>query len=100
MIKKVLCGLAAFCSVMVFTPIAGFCQDKGSGDVYSLEDCIRIALKENTTVRSSRAQIPAADAAVENAFGAYLPSLDAAMGYTRQLNPMDEKLYPCRYQIR
>lgn len=62
-------------------------QDKSGQDrVFSLEDCLKIAADNNTSIRFSKANISVADADLTSAFGDFLPSLNYYMGFQRQLN--------------
>lgn len=52
---------------------------------YNLQQCLQIALKQNNDIILAYSNIPAASAAVTNAFGNYLPSINANMAYQRYL---------------
>lgn len=61
-------------------------QTSGSGKVYTLDDCLKIASDNNLDIQSGAAQYQAQAAYVTQAFGAFLPTMGASMGYSRQLN--------------
>ncbi|MFP4529148.1 MAG: TolC family protein [Candidatus Kapaibacterium sp.] len=59
----------------------------GQQDVYSLEDCINLALRNNYDIKLSKSQVEYSGARVTQAFGTYLPSISYNLGYRRNLNP-------------
>ncbi len=61
-------------------------QESGDRASYSLNDCLSIALEHNYDVESAKAQYQIQATNLTQSFGAYLPSLHANVGYTRQLN--------------
>lgn len=69
----------------VFLVSAG-AQTSGSGRMYSLDDCLKIAADQNYDIKSAAAQYQAQNANLLQAFGTFLPSINASMGYSRQLN--------------
>lgn len=54
--------------------------------IYTLSECIEIAMQENSEIQISKANIIAANSSVKGAFGNYLPQAQFSMGYSRQLN--------------
>jgi|GEM_PF-2658525 len=54
--------------------------------VYTLDECIAVALRDNPTLAREQKNIEIGQSALTRAFGAYLPSLGASAGYSRQLN--------------
>ncbi|MDW8225071.1 MAG: TolC family protein [Bacteroidota bacterium] len=56
------------------------------GKQMTITECLRRALATHPDVILARAQLAAASADLTAAFGAYLPTLNLAAGYTRQLN--------------
>jgi outer membrane protein len=64
-------------------------QDFGtrSKKVYSLQECIDIAVINNYDLMVNRQQVATASADLTNAFGNYLPRFDFNTGYSRILNP-------------
>jgi len=63
-----------------------FAQTSGSGKMYSLDECLKIASQSNLDIQSGAAQFQTQSAYVTQAFGAFLPTIGANMGYSRQLN--------------
>lgn len=64
-----------------------YCQTvTGYNKVYSLEDCISIALRNNPDVKVNQGKIDVSKSGLRAAFGSYLPSASASAGYSRQLN--------------
>lgn len=61
-------------------------SQKQDQKVFTLSDCIEIAMKENADILISKASIIAANSSIKSAFGSYLPSAQFTMGYSRQLN--------------
>lgn len=54
--------------------------------VLTLDECIAIALRENPTLQREQKNVEIGQSALTRAFGAYLPSINASAGYSRQLN--------------
>jgi outer membrane protein len=52
---------------------------------YSLEQCIDIALKQNNDIKLAYSNIPTAAASLTNAFGNFLPSINANLAFQRYL---------------
>jgi outer membrane protein len=63
-----------------------YSQTPGLRKVYSLDECLDIALRQNPDIILAEAGLSPAEAAVTNAFGQFLPSANFNWGYTRQLN--------------
>mgnify|MGYP000864394675 CR=1 FL=1 len=62
-----------------------------SNKVYSLEECLDIASRNNYDIILSGKRTETTGYELTNAFGNYLPSLDFNMGYSRSLNPEGSK---------
>ncbi len=76
-------GLAVLLSVaLAATDAAG--QDPDV-DTYSLRDAILVALKNNRDLENAQLGLESANAQVREAWGSVLPSIDATVGYTRNL---------------
>lgn len=75
--------------VFVWSTITLFSQDFGSknNQVYTLQECIEIAVLNNYDLIVNRQQVATASADLTNAFGNYLPRFDFNTGYSRTLNP-------------
>lgn len=54
--------------------------------VYTLEDCLKLALGENLDVQNAQAQLNSAAGNAQAAFGQYLPTANFGIGYFRLLN--------------
>lgn len=54
--------------------------------VFTLDECIALALRDNPTLAREQKNIEISQIALTRAFGAYLPTLNASAGYWRQLN--------------
>ena len=61
-------------------------SQKNENNVYSLDDCITIALNNNLDIQMAKSRTASADADLKNAFANYLPNLYYNAGYTRTLN--------------
>lgn len=61
-------------------------SQKHDQKVFTLSECIDIAMKENSDIIISKASIIAANSSIKSAFGSYLPQANFSMGYSRQLN--------------
>jgi len=79
--KKLLLILLFFICVNV-----AFSQIAGKQKVFSLDECLDIALKNNYDVILADARTEAASSNITSAFGSFLPSFGINSGYTRQLN--------------
>ena len=80
-----------FLSLALLSVVIGFgsglrAQSKGTPKVFTLDECLRIASEKNFGVRSALGQYDAQNASLVQAFGTFLPSFNASMGFTRQLN--------------
>ncbi len=60
-------------------------QSTGSDRVYTMEECLQIALNNNLDIRNAQEQLRSAGAEVTSAFGQFLPSVNVSAGYSRQL---------------
>jgi outer membrane protein len=76
---------AWFFILLLSFPIVLYAQDKGE-KVYTLQDCINIAIEQNPEILKSGARLKSSGADITSAFGNFLPSADFSMGYSRQLN--------------
>jgi outer membrane protein TolC len=75
--------------LILFAVFSSFAHGQTAGDsvrVYTLDECIAIALRDNPTLAREQKNIEISQSALTRAFGAYLPSLSASGGYWRQLN--------------
>lgn len=63
----------------------GYSQTQGTSQTFSLNDCLNIASEHNTEMILANARLLSSSAAVTNAFGEFLPSINLNMGYNRQL---------------
>lgn len=54
--------------------------------VFTLEECIAIALRQNPGLLREQKNIEIGQSMLTRAFGSYLPSISASAGYSRQLN--------------
>ena len=66
-------------------PIGLISQEKGK-DIYTLNECINIAIENNPEILKSNSNLESSGADITSAFGNFLPSVDFNMGYSRQLN--------------
>ncbi|MDZ4744883.1 MAG: TolC family protein [bacterium] len=66
-------------------------QKRGPVTLYTLEECIRIALEKNLDVRLANARARASAAGLTAAFGSYLPSAEINAGYQRQLTNLQSQ---------
>ena len=57
--------------------------------VYSLEECIEVALKSNTTLARARESVSGADASVLSSWSAVLPSVSAGLSTGDNLTVTD-----------
>lgn len=69
--------LALVCSLLLFSNV--FSQN----EVLSLEDCIQIALENNSELKISKFQNESADEAVLGSYSYILPSIGASAGYSK-----------------
>ncbi len=64
----------------------GISQEDGVVTVFSLDQCLQIADKQNFTNLLQEARVEVANANLLAAFGSYLPSVNVNTGYNRRLN--------------
>ena len=76
--------------LIIFSYLAN-AQLKGELKSYSLNECIEIALQNNYDYKLAKSNINVANAAITEAFGEFLPSLNYSAGYNRQLNTQGGK---------
>ena len=76
MILKKLLGIF----VLLFILYSGFSQGT---QVLSLDDCIKLGLEQNKTLRISKSKVEAADSKLSEVNAAMLPSLKLTGSYTR-----------------
>ena len=74
----------------VLLSTTGQAQEPGA-TMLSLRDCIRIGIENSFDLKETYASARAAGAGVTQAFGAYLPSVDIAANYSRQLTNLREQ---------
>lgn len=82
MMKKLL--LLLFLMIQA-TTIQSFSQ-KNNDRIYTLQECIDIALNQNLDILGMKASVQSNRANIKTAFGQYLPAIQFNMGYSRQLN--------------
>jgi outer membrane protein len=77
-----------FLLLLSFVIISTYSQSQiaGKQKVFSLDDCINIALNNNYNIILADARTETASSNVTSAFGSFLPSIGINSGYTRQLN--------------
>lgn len=73
--------LAVVCSAALLAQTSG---DRVK--IYTLDECIALALRQNPTLQREQKNVEIGQSALTRAFGAYLPSISASGGYSRQLN--------------
>jgi outer membrane protein len=84
-----------FPAVLLGLILAGYslaAQVRGNVPLYSLEDCLSIALSKNLDVREANATAQASAAGLTAAFGQYLPSVNINGTYNRQLTNLRPQL--------
>lgn len=69
----------------VIITVAASAQSRGPSTLYTLDECIRIALEKNLDVTLANARLRASQAGLTAAFGGYLPSASINANYGRQL---------------
>ena len=72
--------------MLVCTFSIGISQEDGVVTVFSLDQCLQIADKQNFTNLLQEARVEVANANLLAAFGSYLPSVNVNTGYNRRLN--------------
>jgi outer membrane protein len=84
--KKIVLFLMIFIVGQVYAQVS-------SKQIYSLDDCLKIAASQNYDVILSESSVTASGAQLTNAFGNYLPTINYNMGYSRILNIDDSQKY-------
>jgi outer membrane protein len=82
-------NLNRFLSVLFFcfvSFVSANSQQDGEVKVYTLNQCLQIADKQNFSNQLQEAQVEVAQANLLAAFGSYLPSANFNSGYSRRLN--------------
>jgi outer membrane protein len=72
--------------ISVYVPVAAQ-KSTGGDNIFSLAECINIAVRNNYDIKLTEASTRSASARLTQAFGSYLPSLNFNVGYRRNLNP-------------
>ena len=90
--KNILASLMKFLFLFLLLPLSLFPQVSGPGATLTLDDCINIALEKNFDLLISKERIDVAEAGLRGAFGEYLPTISANIGYSRQLNNLSQSL--------
>lgn len=82
-----------FLSLLFFAVlcVTSSAQTRGRSMLYTLDECIRIALEKNLDVQLANARARASDAGLTAAFGSYLPSANINASYSRQLTNIQSK---------
>lgn len=80
-----LLGLTAVAAVMSVLP--GPAGAQGTGAVLSLDEAVRIALRNNRDVQAARLALQEANEQVSEAWSGVFPSLDFNASYTRNVSP-------------
>ena len=76
-----------FLIIMFFAVFThSFAQIKNEQRIFTLEDCLDIAFKNNYDIQLASSQLTANSADITNAFGLFLPTIGFNIGYNRQLN--------------
>ena len=81
-----------FLILFFILPVSLFSQLSGPGATLTLDDCINIALEKNFDLQINEQRIDVAEAGLRSAFGAYLPSISANVGYNRQLTNLTQSI--------
>lgn len=90
--KNISASLMKFLFLFLLLPLSLFPQVSGPGATLTLDDCINIALEKNFDLLISKERIDVAEAGLRGAFGEYLPTISANIGYSRQLNNLNQSL--------
>ncbi len=75
-----------FILILIFGYSISLFSQKYDQKIFTLSDCIQIAMQENSDILISKANIIAANSSIKSAFGNYLPQAQFTMSYSRQLN--------------
>ena len=91
-VKKYMAELMKFILLFLFIPFSLISQISGPGATLTLQECINIALEKNYDLLISEERVNVAEAGLRSAFGEYLPTISANIGYNRQLNNLSQSL--------
>lgn len=74
-----------FLIIILFATISAAKSQSGSPRLFTLNDCIENALKQNPQIQSNEVQISAAETGVTKAYAGYLPTVTANAGYNANI---------------
>lgn len=78
-------GLACICSLMLLTNLGWAQTETVSPKVFSLDQCIELALKNDVKLIAARNDYNVAKSDVWTAWGSLLPSVNSNLGYSRTI---------------
>lgn len=85
--KSIFTLLIIIFTTIILTTSTTFSQESGGNAIrMTLNDCFQVALEQNFDIKLTESQIDAASARVLSAYGNYIPSIGANIGYNRQLS--------------
>ena len=79
-------GLACICSLLLFTNLSLAQTETVSPKVFSLDQCLELALKNNATVIAARNNYHVAKSDVWTGWGRVLPGVNSQLGYSRRVS--------------
>jgi outer membrane protein len=87
-------GFACICSLLLLTSVGLAQTDTVFTKVFSLDQCIELALKNNATVIAARNAYNVAKGDVWTGWGALLPKVSSDLGYSRTVyGPTESSIY-------
>ncbi len=85
---------SSFCLLLLLTNLCWGQIEAGSPRVYTLDECIQLAIKHNATLIAAKNTYNVAKSDVWTGWGRLLPSVDSRLGYSRRLTgPTDRITY-------
>ncbi len=82
------------CLLLLLTNLCWGQMESGSPRVYSLDECIQLAVKNNATLIAAKNTYNVAKSGVWTGWGRLLPSVDSRLGYSRRVTgPTDRITY-------
>ncbi|MCK4427310.1 MAG: TolC family protein [candidate division Zixibacteria bacterium] len=77
--------LSSVCLLLFLTNISSGQTEASSPRVFSLDECIQLAVKNNATLIAAKNSYKVAKSDVWTAWGRLLPGMDSELGYTRSI---------------
>ena len=85
--------LSSICLLLFLTNISSGQTEASSPRVFSLDECIQLAVKNNATLIAAKNSYNVAKSDVWTAWGRLLPGVDSRLGYSRRVVGPTDRIY-------